>query len=93
MSTWQFSEHFTWKVLCTAISRHTIDENIQLSKCGAGQTLNLGGCQHLKKGQRAVNAENFNFNLMTVPLINLILMDWRTILQEKELLNNVKQHR
>ena len=61
MTMWQINEHFT----CTANFLHASDENMLLSKT-AHKTLNLEGCHF----QRQIL-----FNLLTFPLINLILLD------------------
>jgi len=51
-----------------------LDVNIELSTWEDAGTF---------KTKYAVNAENFICNIQSGPLINLILMGWRTILKER----------
>ena len=74
-TTRQLNKHSTWKVLCTVKSTHATFQVF----CTSNTTWQDAST----KGKCAGNAENFHCNLLTVPLINLILMDCQTILKER----------
>ena len=78
------------KVFCLAKYAQYLDTNIEFSQFSQFssvqvQILNLGGCGHFHSqiGRYAINAEIFKCNILSVPLVNLILIGWRTILNER----------